>query len=231
MKRLDIRGTIIPNGYKWYYDWFGEESTCPKDVQDAIDVAGGDMLEVYISSGGGVIEAGSEIYTALKKYPGEVRMYITGVAHSAASVVAMARHCEMSPTALMMVHCVSSSAHGNHNALEKQAEVLRTADRAMCTAYMEKAGMGEEEALAMMERETWLTASQAKGLGMVDGIMFEEGVDEPGAIIGGLYQLPSKEQMDKVRRMSGEGMGSLGKQKAQATLELISMTGVREHGI
>ena len=100
MKRLDIRGTIIPNGYKWYYDLFGEESTCPKDVQDAMDAAGGDALEVYISSGGGVIESGSEIYTALKKYPGEVKMYITGVAHSAASVIAMARHCEMSGTTM-----------------------------------------------------------------------------------------------------------------------------------
>lgn len=258
MKRVDIRGTIIPNGYKWYYDLFGEDSTCPKDVQDAIDAAGGGGLEVYISSGGGVVEAGSEIYTALKKYPGEVRMYITGVAHSAASVIAMARHCEMSPTALMMVHCVSSNASGNHNALEKQAEVLRTADRAMCTAYMEKTGMDEAKALAMMEKETWLTASQAKGLGMVDGIMFEGDAGPGGTIVGGMHRLPSQGQMDKARRMLAEGNGAAGdggkngggagngapvvqppeskggapeRQKAQAALRLLSMTGAREDEI
>lgn len=255
MKRVDIRGTIIPNGYKWYYDFFGEDSTCPKDVQDAMDAAGGDVLEVYISSGGGVIEAGSEIYTALKKYQGEVRMYITGVAHSAASVIAMARHCEMSPTALMMVHCVSSSASGNHNDLEKQARVLRTADRAMCTAYMEKTGMDEAKALAMMEKETWLTASQAKGLGMVDGIMFEGDGDAPGMIVGSMYRLPSQGQMDRARKMLAEGGGTAGdggkdgcgaanraagrqlpesgdgcqgRQKAQAALRLLAMTGGKE---
>lgn len=27
--RIDIRGAMIPNDYKWYYDWFGEDSTCP----------------------------------------------------------------------------------------------------------------------------------------------------------------------------------------------------------
>lgn len=255
MKRLDIRGTIIPNGYKWYYDLFGEESTCPKDVQDAMDAAGGDALEVYISSGGGVIESGSEIYTALKKYPGEVKMYITGVAHSAASVIAMARHCEMSPTALMMVHCVSSQASGNHNDLEKQAKILRTADRAMCTAYMEKTGMDEARALAMMERETWLTASQAKGLGMVDAIMFEGDGDAPGILVGSMHRLPTQEQMDRARRMlaggrdtDGEGGkdgggasgGAAGgqppesrdscleRQKAQAALRLLAMTGGKE---
>ncbi len=57
----------------------------------------------------------------------------------------MAAYCEMSPTALMMVHCVSTYAAGNHSSLEHTAEVLRTADRALCSAYMDKSGMSQEE--------------------------------------------------------------------------------------
>lgn len=66
----------------------------------------------------------------------------------------------------MMVHCVSSGARGNHSDMEHAAEVLRTADRALCTAYMAKTGMTEEEALDMMEHETWLTAAQARERGI-----------------------------------------------------------------
>ena len=55
-----------------------------------------------------------------------MKIYITGEACSAASVAAMAAYCEMSPTALMMVHCVSTYVEGNHNSLEHTAEVLRT---------------------------------------------------------------------------------------------------------
>ncbi len=75
----------------------------------------------------------------------------------------------------MMVHCVSTGrVSGNHVEMEHTAEVLRTADRALCTAYMEKSGMTEREALEMMERETWLNAQQAVGRGLVDAVMFEE---------------------------------------------------------
>ena len=46
--------------------------------------------------------------------------------------------------------------------MEHTAEVLRTADKALCSAYTTKTGMSEDEALNMMEHETWLTAEQAK---------------------------------------------------------------------
>ena len=34
--RIDIKGVMIPNDYKWYYDWFGADSTAPKDVTDVL---------------------------------------------------------------------------------------------------------------------------------------------------------------------------------------------------
>jgi len=201
--RIDVRGALIPNDYKWFYDWFEEDSTCPRDVQKILNaIVAGDEIEVFINSPGGVIDVGSEIYTLLRGQE-NVRIYITGEACSAASIVAMAGYCEMSPTALMMVHCVSSGARGNHTTLEHMAEVLRTADRALCTAYVAKTGMSESEALEMMEHETWLTAQQAKERGLVDAVMFEE--NEPLPLIAGpMFALPSKEQMEKVRKMMKE---------------------------
>ena len=107
----------------------------------------------------------------------------------------------MAPTALMMVHCVSTYMGGNHADMEHAAEILRTADRALCTAYTAKSGMTEEEALDMMEHETWLTAQQAKDRGLIDEIMFEETAAAPLVASGALFRYPTQEQMDKVRAM------------------------------
>lgn len=207
MSRIDIRGALIPNNYKWYYDWLEEDSTCPRDIQKVLDaLAEGDDLDVYINSPGGVIDVGSEIYTLLRQ-AGErsnLKIHIVGEACSAASVAAMAGYCEMTPTALMMVHCVSTSrVSGNHSVMEHTAEMLRTADRAMCTAYMEKAGMTEQEALDMMEHETWLTAQQAKERGLIDAIMFDEQKEEQFLMDGPMFRLPTKEQMEQVKKLAG----------------------------
>lgn len=202
--KVDIRGVLIPNDYKWYYSFFGEDSTCPRDIQKIIDAAvEGDEIEVYINSPGGVIDVGSEIYTLLHSF-GNVKIYITGEACSAASIVAMAGYCEMSPTALMMVHCVSSGARGNHSDMEHMAETLRTADRALCTAYTAKTGMTEAEALEMMEHETWMTAVQAKEKGLIDAIMFEEKEEETPLIAGPLFELPDEEKLNRARRLMKE---------------------------
>jgi ATP-dependent protease ClpP protease subunit len=205
--RIDVRGSIIRNDYKWYFDFLGDECTCPQDVAKVLEqAADGDDVDVYISSPGGEIASGSEIYTMLREASARVnlKIHITGEACSAASVIACAGPSEMAPTALMMVHCVSTVAGGNHNDMEHTAEILKTADRALCTAYTAKSGMTEEEALDMMEHETWLTAQQAKDKGLVDEIMFEEAEAAPLVASSGLFRYPTKEQMDKVRAMMGK---------------------------
>lgn len=203
--RFDLRGVMIPNSYKWYYDYFEEENTCPADLKKIMDIfQPGDELEVYINSPGGVIDVGSEIYTMLRSHAEETKIYITGEACSAASIVAMAAHCEMSPTALLMVHCVSSGARGNHNAMEKAAEILRTADEALCTAYVAKAGMSKEEALAMMEHETWLTADQALERGLINKVMFEDAATPDLLVAGPLFALPTDAQMERARAIMNQ---------------------------
>jgi ClpP class serine protease len=101
-----------------------------------------------------------------------------------------------------MVHCVSSGARGNHTDMEKMAEILRTADDALSNAYMAKSGMSKEEVLQMMEKETWLTAEQAKEKGLIDAIMFEE--KEPLRLTASNFELPSEEKMNRIKSMIEE---------------------------
>lgn len=177
MARVNIKGPIVSNSDYSIYEWFGIEATCPKIVHDAIEKANGEELEVIINSGGGSVFPASEIYTALRDYAGNVIVKIVGLAASAASVVAMAgTKVLMSPTAQMMIHNVTTYAEGDYRDMEHTAEILKNANDTIANAYRLKSGKTQEELLALMDNETWMTAQKAKELGLIDEIMFEDDV-------------------------------------------------------
>ena len=172
--KINIKGPIVSNSDAWIYEWFGIEATSPNMVSKALEKANGEDIEVEINSGGGSVFAGSEIYTAIKSYKGNVVVKIVGLAASAASVIAMAgKRVIMSPTAQIMIHNVSSRASGDYRDMEHTAEVLRNANDTIANAYRIKTGKTQEELLALMDKETWMTAEKAKELGFIDEIMFE----------------------------------------------------------
>ena len=173
--KVNIKGPIIGNSDAWIYEWFGIEATSPSMVDKVIEKANGEDLEVEINSGGGSVFAGSEIYTALKSYPGNVTVKIVGLAASAASVIAMAgKKVLMSPTAQMMIHNVSSCAEGDYREMEHTAEILKNANDTIANAYRLKTGNEQDELLSLMDNETWMTAQKAKELGFIDEVMFED---------------------------------------------------------
>lgn len=168
--RINIKGPIIDNGDAWIYDWFGEDYTTPRAVIDALEEASGEDVDIDINSGGGDVFAGSEIYSAIRAYPGKVNIHVVGLAASAASVVACAGRSDMAPTAQMMVHNVSTCAAGNYHDMDKASDMLKQANRAIAAAYVEKSGMSEQDALDLMDAETWITAQDAVDYGLIDSI-------------------------------------------------------------
>lgn len=172
MKVIPIKGTIVSNNDSWIYDWFGWDYTAPKNV--ALPETGED-IEVHINSGGGDVYAGSEIYTALRSYSGKVVVKIVGIAASAASVIAMAGdEVEISPTAQIMIHNVSSNVSGDHNALLHEAEVLEGFNKSIANAYIYKTGKALDDLLSLMDKTTWFDAELAVNQGFADKIMFAE---------------------------------------------------------
>ena len=169
---IGIRGCIVEDSDKWIYDWFGETSVCPEDVRKVLSEARGQPVNVLVNSYGGSVFAGSEIYTNLMAYTGEVNIRIDGLAASAASVVAMGGRCAMSPTSQMMIHNVSTSVAGDYRDMDKTSETLRIANQTIASAYSIKSGMALDEALAMMDEETWMTAQEAKDKGLIDEVLF-----------------------------------------------------------
>ena len=195
--RIDIKGDIISNDDKWIYEWFEMDATCPRDVLKAIDGANGDRLDVYINSGGGDISAGSEIYAALQAYTGQVFIHVVGYACSAASVIACAGHSDMVRTGLFMYHNVSGGFRGDYHAMNKGAEILQTANRAIAAAYREKTGKSEKELLEAMDAETWMTAEDAVAMGFIDEIAESKNLKLSASASG---SLPAG-VVDKVRNL------------------------------
>lgn len=224
-KRVNIKGTVISSDEQWIYDWFGIEATSPKSVAKEMEAANGEDIEVEINSGGGSVFAGSEIYTALKSYAGNVTVRIVGIAASAASVIAMAgKKILMSPTAQMMIHNVSSRQAGDHRDMEHMAGVLRGADETISNAYMLKSGMAREELLTMMDAETWLTPQQALEHNLIDEIMFQGDEVRLVASAGGM--LPP-EVITKMRNSLQNG-ASFNLQKIQAQQNLLTLKGAKK---
>lgn len=169
--KISIRGPIVSSNQHRLYQFYGMEATSPRSVADALAKGNGERAEVEINSGGGEIFAASEIYTALRNYAGGVIVRIVGLAASAASIIAMAGESEMTPTGMMMIHNVQSSADGDYRQMEHTAGVLRDANHAIISAYVAKTGRPEAEIAAMMDAETWITAERAVELGLVDRVM------------------------------------------------------------
>ena len=230
-KKVNIKGVIISSNEQHIYDWLEMEATSPKKVQAEIEKANGEALEVLINSPGGSVFAGSEIYTALKSYNGNVTTRIVGLAASAASVIAMAgKNVLMSPTAQMMIHNVSSRSSGDYRDMEHTASILKNANETIANSYMLKSGMSKEDLLTMMDNETWLTPQQALEHNLIDEVMFENKVNLVASI--NQYQTLPQEVIDKIRNTIKNPLNSLEneadifmQQKAIAKLNLLKLGG------
>ncbi len=173
MPKIEIKGDIVDNDTATIYKWFGYDSTSPKAVNAALNEALGQPITVEINSPGGHVDAGSEIYTALKRYPGHVTVEIVGLAASAASVIAMAGdEVKISPTAEIMIHNAWMTTSGDKKDKAKDAKVLSSTDEGLVNAYAIRTGKSREELLKLMDEETWMNAQEAVELGFADEIMF-----------------------------------------------------------
>lgn len=239
MRKIKIRGFIIPNDYKWIYDLFMIESTCPADIEKELNEAKGEDVEVVINSYGGDVYSGSEIYTLLMDYPGNVTTTVVGMAASAASLAVVAgRPARISPTAQIMLHNVSSRTEGDYRVHEHEAEVLKNFNRSVANAYRLKTGLSEEELLELMGKGgsanlgAYLNAQQAKELGFVDEIMFDEG-NQLAACVN-YNPLLDPQVVNKLRNIllpvlkDGEGQAGDDNQEKvllQARLDLLKLKG------
>lgn len=102
----------------------------------------------------------------LKRYSGVKTVYVDGLAASAASFIAMAGDTIIVPeNAYLMIHRAMTIAFGNINDMHSAIELLEKTDSTIADIYMEKKaeneGIEKETFINLMDKETWLTGTEA----------------------------------------------------------------------
>ena len=207
MRKIPIKGAIVDDNTAMFYDYFGMTCTSPKKVSTILDeevAEGDDDIVVDIASNGGDVFVASEIYSMLKNNKSNVKVNVTGLAASAASVIAMAGDTvSIAPTAQIMIHKAWTRVDGNADDLGHEAGVLSGIDKSIASAYELKTGMKQSDLLQMMSNETWLTAQDAVDKGFADSIMFEN--DQAPAVVNA-YGVPvlSNSAIRKIKELIHE---------------------------
>ena len=160
---LFVYGDISDSAY-----W--DEVGAKEFVADLSKVTSNDIT-VRINSGGGSVFAGFAMYNSLKQHKANVTVRVDGLAGSAASIVAMAGDKIIMPLGSMMfIHNSWTVTAGNSGELKEHAEMLSKIDTTMLEVYKAKTGLDEATIKDLMDKDSWLTANEAKNLGFATDI-------------------------------------------------------------
>ncbi|WP_256815567.1 head maturation protease, ClpP-related [Cytobacillus sp. Bac17] len=127
-------------------------------------------IELEINSYGGDVFAGIDIMNTLRGHKGKVSITVTGIAASAASIICMgADEIKMYSNTQMMLHNAWTIVAGNAKQLRKAADDLDSIGESVLASYTHR--IDEDTAKKLLDKETYLSASKAKELGLVDEIV------------------------------------------------------------
>lgn len=161
---LTINGTIAEDS------WVDDEVT-PQVFQDELSQGKG-PIDLWLNSPGGDCVAASQIYTMLMNYPNEVNVKISGIAASAASVIAMAgTTVSMAPAAMLMIHNPLTIVGGQERDIDHAAQMLAETKESIINAYELKTNLPREKISTMMDNETWMNVNKAIELGFADAML------------------------------------------------------------
>lgn len=164
------------------YDWWtGQRGTTAEDVRDFLAAHKDEEVHIAVSSPGGYVDAGLEIYQLVKDH-GKVHMHILGMTASAATFLTMgAQSVDMVDGSLMLIHNASTAVMEWQSANKKQLdeliakyqkerEDLNTIDKVIASLYAKRSGKSIEDCMAKMDKEAWLSPQDALDFGLIDAI-------------------------------------------------------------
>ena len=151
------------------YDEIGFWGVDAKQLRSQLRSAGD--VKLMINSPGGDVFDGIAMYNDLVNHQGRVEVEVTGIAASAASLIAMAGdRVTIAENAFFMIHNAWTLAMGDRHALGEMAGVLSQVDAALAGTYAARTGMDIGEIAEMLDAETWLSGADAVEAGFADEV-------------------------------------------------------------
>ena len=130
----------------------------------------------YINSPGGLVTAGMAIYDTMQFIKPDVQTIVMGQACSMGSLLAQAGAAgkrKMLPSARHMIHQPSGGARGQATDMLIQVEEILKMKKNLTEIYVKHNSKGKtyEQILADMERDKFMSATEALEYGLVDEIV------------------------------------------------------------
>ncbi len=131
-------------------------------------------VHMYINSPGGIVTAGLAIYDTMQLIRPPIQTFCIGQAASAASLLLMAgKKGERFalPNARVLVHQPSASFYGQAADIARHAQEVVKLKHRLNEIYVKHTGRTLEEIEKALDRDTYMTADEAKAFGLIDQVM------------------------------------------------------------
>ncbi len=131
-------------------------------------------IAMYINSPGGVVTAGLAIYDTMQYIRPAVHTLCVGQAASAASLLLCAGNKGERfslPNARILVHQPSASYYGQAADIARHAQEIVKLKRRLNEIYARHTGQSVEAVEKALDRDTYMTAEEAKTFGLIDAVM------------------------------------------------------------
>jgi len=140
-------------------------------------------ISMYINSPGGVVTAGMAIYDTMQYIRPGIQTLCVGQASSAATLLlcaGMKGERFSLPNARVLVHQPSASYYGQAADIARHAQEILKLKRRLNEIYASHTGQPLEVIEKALDRDTYMTAEEAKAFGLVDRVL-ERRPDVPDA--------------------------------------------------
>lgn len=193
------------------YDEIGFFGISADDFRRTLDEVDTPRISLRINSPGGDVFDGIAIFNDIEQHDAAVDVSITGLAASAASLIAMAGDSiEIADNAWMMIHNAWGLVIGDKNDMREVAELLDDIDGSLASTYAKRADADEKEIAKMMNDETWMVGKDAVDAGFADTVSGEESANA-------LYDLSVFNNVPAMlKRKVENGLRDAGYSRAQA---------------
>lgn len=177
MAKLRIYNDIDSQDNKFWYQWWGGDCVCFQDIDvfAASIPKDDDTIDMRIFCNGGSVVEGWAIYDRLRQSGKKITCTVEGKAASMATIIMLAAPKESRKAyenAAFLLHnpwvpgwCLGDQL--NAKDLKNQGEEMQMWQDKMVDAYVERCGCDREEIQALMDKDIFISTSEALRLGLI----------------------------------------------------------------
>lgn len=177
MAKLKIYNDIVCEEEKIFYQWFGMDAVCYKDIDAFAESIPkeDDIIDIHIYCNGGDVQEGLAIYDRLRQTGKTISTTVDGKAASLATLLMLVAPKERrfaTENSTFLVHNPWIPGWGlggrmTASSLKAASDSLQMWQDKMLDIYVERTGSDRDAMQALMDKDTWITAEQAISYGLL----------------------------------------------------------------